>query len=156
MIRLPPGTRLRDGTPADADALHSLYHAAYGAGQDSHRDNKGAPLKDTLADVRSFLEEHAVLVAEDADGLAATVALRSIANIRRLAVRPGLKGARIGSAMLDASRERARADGFDFAMLETFDDHPWLSPFYQRHGFEQRGIETFPDGSRWLVMRQRL
>lgn len=152
---LPPGVRLRDARPEDAEALHALYHAAYHPDQDPHRTR---PLKDTVEDVRAYLREHAVIVAEDekTGTLLATVQLRAIANVRRLAVAPEAKGLGLGSVLLDAALERAAADGFDFAELDTQPDHPWLPPFYARHGFEVRGIEELPDGGRWLVMRKRL
>lgn len=152
---LPKGVRLRDARPEDAEAILALYHAAYHRDQDPHRTR---PLKDTLEDVRAFLAEHALLVAEDeATGKPlATVHLRAVANVRRLAVAPEAKGTRLGSAMLDAAVERARHDGFDACELDTQDDHPWLAAFYRRHGFQERCIEVMPDGTRWLQMRMRL
>lgn len=151
----PNGVRLRDARPEDAEALHVLYHAAYHPDQDPHRTR---PLKDTPEDIRGYLREHAVLVAEDEETgkLLATVHLRAIANVRRLAVSPDAKGLKLGSAMLDAAIERARQDGFDHAELGTQDDHPWLAPFYRRHGFVERCVEVMPDGTRWLQMRVRL
>lgn len=152
---LPPGIRLRDARPEDAEALHALYHAAYHPDQDPHRTR---PLKDTVEDVRGYLREHALLVAEDeaTGALLATVQLRAIANVRRLAVSPDAKGLGLGSALLDAALARAADDAFDLAELDTQPDHPWLAPFYARHGFEVRGVEELADGSRWLVMRKRL
>jgi len=157
MPRWPPGVRLRDATPADAEAIHALYHEAYSPQEDPFRAQAGIPLRDTVEDVRGYTREHAVLLAEDAEGtLLATAHLRALANVRRLAVRPGRKGAKLGSLMLDAALERAKADGFDHAELDTFERHPWLAPFYRRHGFVERGVEVMPDGTRWLVMRRRL
>ena len=155
MAAFPPGVRLRDARPEDAEALHALYRAAYHPDQDPHRTR---PLKDTRDDVRGYLREHAVLVAEDekTGALLGTIHLRAIANVRRLAVAPEAKGTGLGSALMDAALERAAADGFDLAELDTQPDHPWLAAFYGRHGFEVRGIEELPDGGQWLVMRKRL
>lgn len=152
---LPKGVRIRDARPEDAEAIHALYHAAYDPAQDPHRTR---PLKDTLDDVRSYLREHALLVAEDetTGRLLAAVHLRSIVNVRRLAVAPEAKGRRMGALMLDAAVARAAREGFDYAELGTQDDHPWLAAFYRRHGFQDRCVEVMPDGTRWLQMRVRL
>lgn len=152
---LPPGLRLRDATPDDAEALHALLHAAYAPGQDPHRTR---PLKDTLDDVRNYLSEHAVMVIEDekTGRLLATIHLRSLVNLRRLAVSPDAKGLKLGSLLLDAALARAAAEGFDYAELGTQDDHPWLPEFYRRHGFAERCHEVMPDGTRWMQMRARL
>lgn len=154
MVPLPPGVRLRDATPEDAPALLALYRAAYDPEEDPFRKK---PLTDTLSDVEGYLREHAVLVAEDEEGrLVGTAALRALANLRRVAVHPDRKGEGLGAALVEAALARAKADGFDFAELDTQDDHPWLPEFYRRHGFVERGVEVMPDGTRWLVMRRRL
>lgn len=153
MATLPHGVRLRDATPADAEALHALYHAAYAPDEDPFRRK---PLTDSVEDVRGFLREGGVLVAEDAEGLVATAHLRAIANLRRVAVHPERKGDGLGRAIVEAALARARQEGYAWAELDTQPDHPWLPGFYARHGFVERGVETLADGSRWLVMRQRL
>jgi 4-diphosphocytidyl-2-C-methyl-D-erythritol kinase len=156
MPSLPPGVRLRDATPSDAEAIHALYHEAYDPTHDPHRAAAGIPLRDTVDDVRGYAREHALLVAERNGSPLATVQLRALANVRRLAVSPRARCEGLGAAMLDAAAERARQDGFDFLQLETLASHPWLAPFYARHGYVERAIEVMPDGARWLVMRQRL
>jgi len=156
MAPLPPGVRLRDATPADAEAIHALYHEAYDPRHDPFRAAAGIPFKDTVEDVRGYLRERALLVAERDGSLLATVQLRALANVRRLAVSPQARGEGLGAAMLEAAAQRARQERFDFLQLETLASHPWLSPFYARHGYVERAIETMPDGARWLVMRQRL
>ena len=143
--------RVRDARPEDAEKLHALLHAAY---KDRGDDR---PLTDSVERVRADIEEGLVLVAEDAGGrLVASVMLRRVANIRRLAVAPEAKGAGLGAQMLEAAVERARADGFTYAMLDTIPTHPWLPEFYRKHGFEERCLETFPDGNDWLQFRRRL
>gem|GEM_PF-4611494 len=156
MPSLPSGARLRDATPADAEAILALYREAYDPRHDPHRAAAGVPFKDALEDVRGYLRERALLVAERDGALLATVHLRALANVRRLAVSPHARGEGLGAAMLEAAAERARRERFDHLQLETLADHPWLSPFYARHGYAERGVETMPDGTRWLVMRQRL
>src|SRR5688500_11063190 len=122
--------RVRDARPEDAEELHALLHSAY---QDRGDDR---PLTDSVERVRADIEEGLVLVAEDAGGrLVASVMLRRVANIRRLAVAPDAKGAGLGAQMLEAAVDRAREDGFGYAMLDTIPTHPWLPEFYRKHGF---------------------
>lgn len=154
--KLPAGVRVRDAREEDAEAIHALYHAAYAVHEDPHRPPT-AGLKDTVEDVRSYLRDSRILVAEDETGrLVATIGLRRLAHLRRLAVAPGLKGEGLGALMLEAALEAAREEGFRVAELGTFPDHPWLAPFYRRHGFADYSVETMPDGTRWLQMRRRL
>lgn len=147
----PMTVRVRDARPEDAEELHALLHAAY-----QHRGDD-RPLTDTVERVRADIEEGLVLVAEDASGrLVASVMLRRIANIRRLAVAPARKGEGLGADMLEAAVARAEQDGFTVAMLDTIPTHPWLPEFYRKHGFEERCVERFPDGRDWLQFRRVL
>lgn len=148
--------RLRDARPDDAEALHRLYHAAYAAGEDPHRPPETA-LADTVDDVRAFIEEGLVLVAEDDAGrLVGSIHLRSVVNLRRLAVAPDIKRQGLAGQLLEASLERAKKDGFAWAMLDTIPTHPWLPKFYRKHGFVERCLEKFPNGIDWLQFRKRL
>lgn len=143
--------RMRDARPEDAEALHAMRHAAY-ADRGPER-----PLVDTLEDTLRDITDGLVLVAEDEAGrIVGSVHLRRVANVRRLAVAPDAKGEGVGAALLEAAVERARRDGFAYAMLDTLPDHPWLPEFYRRHGFEERCLERFPNGVDWLAFRRRL
>lgn len=156
MKAIPPGHKVRDARAEDAEEILRLYHAAYSVHSDPHRA-KIAALKDTIDDVRAYLRDSRVMVLEDEGGrIVATVALRRIANVRRLAVAPDLKGDGLGAAMLEAAVEAAREEGFEIAMLDTFEGHPWLPDFYRRHGFTDRCVEHFPDGTVWRQFRRAL
>jgi GNAT superfamily N-acetyltransferase len=153
---LPKGLRVRRATLDDAEALHALYHEAYAVHEDPHRP-AWAGLQDTVDDVRSFIREQTVLVAEDEAGaLVATVCLRPLVNVRRLAVAPDRKGEGLGAAMLEEGLAHARADGFDVAMLTTLAEHPWLGDFYARHGFEDYSRDRTRNGIEWRQMRRRV
>lgn len=155
-MTLPPGVRVREARPEDAEALHRLYHAAYALHQDPHRPPVAA-LRDTVEDVRAYVRDSTVLVAEDEQGnLVASVALRRIANLRRLAVAPGRKGEGLGGALLEMAVQRAADEGFEYAMLDTFSTHPWLPGFYARHGFQRRGVLRMDEGTEWVEFRRRL
>lgn len=150
------GVHLREATPDDAPALHALYHAAY-ARREAQGQADARPLKDTLEDVRGYIDAGTVLVAEDHDGrLLGAVHVRKLANVRRLAVAPDAMALGLGARLLDAAADWARYEGFEYAELDTIPTHPWLPDFYRKHGFVERGVERLPDGSEWLVMRRRL
>lgn len=147
---------MRPARVEDAEKLHALYHAAYGVHEDPHRPPIAA-LKDTVADVRAYIEEGGVLVAEDERGeLVASVHARVLVNLRRLAVAPARKGEGLGGALLEAAMEEARRAGHAWAMLDTIPTHPWLPAFYRRHGFVERCLEKWPGGVEWLQFRRRL
>ncbi|MFA5862487.1 MAG: GNAT family N-acetyltransferase [Candidatus Thermoplasmatota archaeon] len=153
---LPPGIRVRTATEHDAEALHALYHAAYAEHNDPHRP-AWAGLKDTVEDIRSYLRTTTILVAQNEKGeLLATVCLRPLVNVRRLAVAPAHKGDGLGAAMLEEGLAHAAEQGFDLAMLTTLAEHPWLSEFYRRHGFEDYSHEKTPNGLEWRQMRRKL
>lgn len=153
---MTPALRVRDARPEDAQELHALYHAAYAVHEDAHRPAQAA-LKDSVDDIRAYIEEGLVLVAEDEGGrLVGSVMLRRIANLRRLAVSPGEKGKGLGGELLEAAISRAKEEGMTVAMLDTIPTHPWLPDFYRKHGFEERCVETFPDGMTWLQFRRML
>lgn len=168
---MTPALRVRDARPEDADALHALYHAAYAvhalnasadasgpqhAAEDAHRPPQAA-LKDSVDDVRAYIEEGLVLVAEDDEGrLVGSIMLRRVANLRRLAVAPEEKGRGLGGELLEAAMSRAKEEGMTVAMLDTFPTHPWLPKFYRGHGFEERCLETFPDGMQWMQFRKQI
>lgn len=148
--------RVREARPEDAPALHALYHAAYSVHHDPHRPPLMA-LRDSVEDVRAYIEEGDVLVAEDAAGrLVASVHARAVVNLRRLAVAPDAKRQGLGAMMLAAGEAHARGAGARWAVLDTLPEHPWLPDFYRAQGYQDRSIETFPDGSRWRQLRKRL
>jgi len=148
--------RLREARPEDAEALHRLYHAAYARAEDPHRP-AGTALEDSVDDVRGSIEEGDVLVAEDESGaLVGSVMVRSVANIRRLAVAPDRKRAGLATEILRAAEEHARKRGLRWAMLDTIPTHPWLPSFYRKQGFVERCLERFPNGIDWVQFRKRL
>lgn len=140
---------IRRARAEDAEEIRSLLERAY-AGRDP-------PLKDTLDDVRAYLRQDEVYVDEEDGRIVGTVSLRPIANVRCLAVDPEARREGVGARLLERAVERAREDGYTFAELGTAAAHPWLSGFYARHGFEERGtLRVEGDPTEWRVMRRKL
>jgi ribosomal protein S18 acetylase RimI-like enzyme len=55
-----------------------------------------------------------------------------------IAIVPSKRGTGLGSELLDALLERARADGYDAITLSVEKDSPAVG-LYERHGFERLG-----------------
>lgn len=74
--------------------------------------------------------------------------------VHRLAVARHVAGTGVSTALLNAAADVARAAGCPFLRLDASSGHPPLVPFYQRHGFQPRGMARFPNGQN--VMRLEL
>jgi ribosomal protein S18 acetylase RimI-like enzyme len=60
-----------------------------------------------------------------------------IAHVQELAVLPSHMRQGLGSALLDAACEWARAAGYPAITLTTYADVPWNAPYYQARGFTE-------------------
>lgn len=167
--------RIRDATPADADALAAVYHSAY-------RENRrlGFPAKaETVepATVAEWIREHQVFVAEVPDGgdadipdgtrggtenrLVGGVRLEETepdrAKVSRFGVHDDWKGRGVGSRLLAHAETAARNQGYATVWLTTPGEHPQLPDFYRERGYEQTGEYplNFRDYDE-IVMEKRL
>ena len=85
------------------------------------------------------------LVAERDGEFAGLVSLaldRGDLAVVLLSVYPGFQGSGVGSALVDAAVEAARAKGVTALKTATTNDDIPALHFYQRHGFSIYGIET--------------
>ena len=67
-----------------------------------------------------------------------------VAHIQELAVIPGQMRRGIGTALLAAACDWARAEGFAAITLTTYRDVPWNAPYYRARGFVE-AAETSPE-----------
>ncbi len=123
----------RRARPADLPALASLI---------AHYARAGLLLPRTESELRTRLADF--LVLEDAAGLAGCVALEPygshLAEIRSLAVRPGMQGRGLGRRLLRYALSVARRRRLARVFAVT------ASPeFFLRHGFLPAPRETFPE-----------
>lgn len=132
---------LREASPDDADALAAAYRDAY-------RKNRelGFPAKAgsaTAADVREWIRDHRVFVAESDGEVIGGVRLEAVEErtmkLSRLGVRERWKGEGIGSRLLEHAEQVARESGYRTMRLTTPDEHPFLPEFYHAHGYEVTG-----------------
>jgi N-acetylglutamate synthase-like GNAT family acetyltransferase len=70
-------------------------------------------------------------------GIAAARPFGRELHLHELSVASAAQRRGVGTALLIALIDRARAAGFDAVTLNTFRDIPWNAPFYARHGFQE-------------------
>lgn len=145
------GLTVRPAEGSDAAALVRVYHSAY-------RENRelGFPMNAesvTEAEVREWIRDHTVLVAEDGDTVGCEVddVGEVIAGVRleatgedrvklsRLGVHEGRKGQGVGGQLLDRAEDRIREHGYGTVWLTTPPEHPFLPDFYRDRGYEKTG-----------------
>jgi GNAT superfamily N-acetyltransferase len=76
-----------------------------------------------------------LVVRTPAAGFASVAIVDGTAHLSQLAVLPAEGRRGLGTALVVAVFEWARAGGFDTVTLTTFRDVPWNAPFYERMGF---------------------
>jgi len=91
-----------------------------------------AALEDALRQEHVWV---AVTPGDEVIGFAYACAIDRCLHLEEIDVLPDHGRRGIGSALIEAVRERARALGLDAVTLTTFRDVPWNAPFYARRGF---------------------
>ena len=66
--------------------------------------------------------------------------------VHLLAVARHVAGTGISTALLEAAADIARGAGCAYLRLDASTGHPPLRPFYERHGFEPRGVTPLGNG----------
>lgn len=93
------------------------------------------------------------VIAEAQGAAIGTGRLLPDGHIGRIAVLPGWRGRGVGSALLRALLDMARAAGHDRAMLNA---QVRAAAFYRRFGFEPAGGEFLEAGIAHVAMSRRL
>jgi ribosomal protein S18 acetylase RimI-like enzyme len=144
--------RFRDARPDDVDALVSLVESAYRGDVSRVGWTTEADLLDgqrtDVDEVRDVLPH--VVIAEDDEGVAGCCTLvpkDEGAYFGMFAVRPGMQGSGLGSALLAEAETRARQHGLDRVEMTVLSQRAELIAFYERRGYRRTGeTRPFPYG----------
>ena len=134
--------RIRIAEPADIEALTRLINDAFsveGFFIEGDRINSDA--------VRNLMTSGQFLIAQDDDGVAACVYVEprgEHAYLGLLSVDPSRQRSGLGSRLVAAAEEHARASGMHYMDLRIVNLRLELPEFYQRLGYLITGTSPFP------------
>lgn len=133
---------LRVAEPSEADAVAALINAAFRVERffiDGDRI--------TAEQVRRQFHSGRFLVLEEAGRLVGCVYVEprgERAYLGLLSIAPELQGGGLGSRLITAAEEHARAAGCRHMDLQTVNVRTELPPFYRRRGYAESGAAPFP------------
>ena len=142
-------TRIRAGTLADVPAVQALgtrtWQAAYAGILTPEAIASGIAEFWNEWSLGSAARSGRMLVAERDGAVVGVLESDTMADGRpvvwKLYVSPEAQGGGIGRALLDAHLARLRAEGASELWLEHLEGNTAAEAFYERVGFEQRGVE---------------
>lgn len=166
--------RLRQADPQrDAEALRALWldYLTWG-GEQLQADgvpDRGDVQAMVAADIAHLdvyaPPQGALLVLDDAEGLAATIALRrsnpGVGEVKRLYVHPRARGQGLGRLLVEALLQTARQAGYTELRLDSARFMREAQALYRAHGFEPTdpypGTDVPPElWPYWVFMQRRL
>lgn len=139
---------LRPASPSDVPEILEVVQAAYRGhgGWTTEADLLDGQRTDQ-AGVEDYLPYLTVAVDETVLGCCALVPEGDHATFGMFAVRPGLQGSGVGSQLLLAAEDRARADGYPFIEMHVLSSRSELLAYYLRRGYVDTGATLpFPYG----------
>jgi len=148
-------TRIRPSTPADFPALQHIEVRAgelfVGVGMPEIAAHPPGDLDDFAA-ARALL----VAVGDDAEpiGYAWIELVDDTTYLEQLSVLPEQGRQGVGTALLDAVADWARARGDDAVVLTTFRDVPFNGPLYAKRGFVHLSETEWTEGQREIIAFQ--
>lgn len=142
---------IRPATPDDTPAVVALVESAYRGAASRAGWTTEADLLDgrrTGPDEVAGLTPYLVLACDpDPVGCCALVPRGDHAHFGMFAVRPGLQGSGVGSALLTAAEARARALGLPRVEMTVLRQRTELIAWYERRGYARTGeVRPFPYG----------
>ncbi|WIE64073.1 GNAT family N-acetyltransferase [Curtobacterium sp. MCLR17_036] len=141
--------RVRAAVPEDLEGLAAIEDEADSALVDLLHPERWDPAP---SGVERAAQPGFVLVAEvdgRVVGFAHVLTTAGWAHLEQLSVLPAHGRRGHGRALVEAAKERARAEGYRTMTLRTFADVPWNAPFYASAGFVEQEPST--DADRALV-----
>lgn len=135
---------LRRAIRSELPAVTALQRAAYAA----LKERIGMALPPHDADFEVLFETMEIWVSGPSQALEAALIVEPKPDhllVWSLAVAPGLKGKRLGSALLDFAEDRARRDGHGLVRLYTNERFTENVAWYRRRGYLVERVEERPD-----------
>jgi putative acetyltransferase len=158
-----PAIEIRAERPDHPDVLALL------AELDRYLGSLYAPHENHILDVASLRSpEITFLVAAHEAGLVGCGAVRRMpgepstdglryAEVKRMIVRPSMRGHRIGEQILTCLEATVRAEGVHLSLLETGALQTAAVRLYERCGYRRRGaFGGYPDNGKSLFLEKRL
>ena len=137
-IKQPPEVTLRPVRPEDSARVHRLVEsvlAEFGFGLGHHTEDWDLKNPDEFY----APPESAFLVLEIRGEVMGTVGIKhrsdSEAELRRMYLKPDLRGGGHGKKMLHAALDFARSQGYEIIYLETVEKFEAATALYKRFGF---------------------
>ncbi|MGH9353718.1 MAG: GNAT family N-acetyltransferase [Terriglobia bacterium] len=146
---------LRDYKPADLNTLHAIDTACFPPG-----------ISYTLEELRAFIthQKSKTWVAEEGEKIAGFLVAHKAAakvaeaHIVTLDVAEEARRRGVGTLLMDAAEEWARARGCKCISLETAEDNRAAQAFYQKRGYEKTEMieNYYENGTSAWVMAKRV
>ena len=132
--------QIRPAEPSDVDAVVALVESAYrGEGSRAGWTTEADLLEGQRTDAEEVRRElpHLLLAVDGTElvGCCALVPKDGHAYFGMFAVRPGLQGGGVGSALLAGAEEKARAHGLDRVEMTVLSVRSELIAYYERRGY---------------------
>lgn len=155
---IPPGYRIRGRRLGDDPHLLRIENAANRLLADHGYPEIAAQGLPSVSAITAILDAGTVFVAETTDGVPAgyaiVVEIGDLVHLRELSVDPDHGRRGLGSALLEAVVEHARACGAEGVSLSTFRDVPFNAPFYAGRGFAALDPALAPDSLKATLLAE--
>ena len=159
----PGAVRIRPGTVADVPAMQALgtrtWRAAYSGVLTPEAIESGIAEFWNEWSLGSAARSGRILVAERGGAVVGLLESDTMADGRpvvwKLYVSPEAQGGGVGRALVEAHVARLRAEGASELWLEHLEGNASAEAFYERLGFERRGVEDSVRAGARTVWRAR-
>lgn len=157
--RLQPAVRIRRAKQRDSAAIESLLRESFREYERAYTPEAFHITTPGKREIESRIKRWTVWVALHANVIVGTVSAHpegEVLHIRSMAVRPSMRGQRIGKLLLKHVESFALANGYKRLMLNTT---PFLASairLYDRFGFRAIGSERDWFGTRLSTMAKQL
>lgn len=138
-----PTSPVRPAEAADLTHLAAIEDAGGPQFQEYFGDDIEPILLSPATDGRQRAAEPGFLLVAAVDegsppvGFVHVLEIDGHAHLEQISVRPEHQGRGVGTALVRAAMEQARAQGFDQLSLCTYRDVPWNGPYYRALGFTE-------------------